>query len=1070
MAITFASGVITISGEATTPVGLWNASQAGGWGAVTRVGLSKYWYDMAATRVVVASGGTLTCDEDGSLVFGSWADWAVALTVNSGGTLVIGTSATRGRCLDFTKALSLETDTRSNYHEDWAAIRINSNGLLTWNGGEVQAHFPIAFMEGSIVRIASVNCKLYNEGAQTRVGGGLCQIRQRATNVEISGWSSYAYILTLIGNASQFENYIVSTIPSGSRALAPSGDSPSNTWMIFKGADFSDNIDQHITLFAGKWVRAINTWDGSNLVCATYAAASSQNFGLIEVRQEIAFTLPSGSGAKVYTKDTNNGLRLAANQVGTNPDYVADRAYTLTESAGAASYTTDGGVLIGVFYNKDGGVATVGDKFDSRGIANDKTDIFTWLKVEYGQQPATSNIIMKGTSAVTAEIQSLPDLGVTEADKAVVAAYTGITPVYAGGTLTVTVTQDHTWNEVYDFIKWWESENPASVWANGKASFVSTANKLDYAFTNLALVVNGARLECGAGQVLPSKPALAAGGFFEDAGGALWEAGGDLHYAARAYIQVKDAITAADIEGAVVGFGDGATQARLLYNTALAEDTLVTDADGKADGYFVYRIGAVTYADTKMVVGEYAYNFAIVPRTLTGAPIGSAAGPEVTRLSADAQVTKTKADAALVAGITVDVPTDTIDLADNTLADAYDNLKYQVTADADIDAGVPGCMYAFLYGLPLTKSGTTYTGRSATTVYQNLVIGSDTFAGGIVEWDTPGDYSGAFQSVDFRFTAAGTYDFRTGSSFTGTTNIHNASGGAVTVRLPLGTSYTTSGSPTPTVDTSVAITIANANLIDGSRVQLYNITQDTELENTIVTGGAGYSYTATMAPGAQVEDGDVLRLRATWADGAAYKENYEESAQASVSGITFLGAQVDWAAANGLSRDGADYTSVFTADYPNVQVDVDASSNLFNMGDLVAWLCYIQTTENGIKQFFGAISGQNAANWIINTSVVNLFLDNVNAETATQGDSVILMRDDEVYPQAVPTSGGGGIGMIQSGLVFTTIVTTSDAEVVDAAEVVQAVWEHTATTAAGTKGDTLTKARLAADTAAALSA
>jgi len=32
MAITYSGGVITISGEATTPVGLWNASQAGGWG------------------------------------------------------------------------------------------------------------------------------------------------------------------------------------------------------------------------------------------------------------------------------------------------------------------------------------------------------------------------------------------------------------------------------------------------------------------------------------------------------------------------------------------------------------------------------------------------------------------------------------------------------------------------------------------------------------------------------------------------------------------------------------------------------------------------------------------------------------------------------------------------------------------------------------------------------------------------------------------------------------------------------------------------------------------------------
>jgi hypothetical protein len=218
------------------------------------------------------------------------------------------------------------------------------------------------------------------------------------------------------------------------------------------------------------------------------------------------------------------------------------------------------------------------------------------------------------------------------------------------------------------------------------------------------------------------------------------------------------------------------------------------------------------------------------------------------------------------------------------------------------------------------------------------------------------------------------------------------------------------------VDASVAITIANANLIDGSRVQLYNVTQDAEMENTTVSGGAGYSYTATLGPGQEVEDGDTIRLRATWASGASYKENYEETNAASSSGITFLGTQTDWAAANGLGIDGSLQTE-FTADYPNVQVDITASGNLFNVGDLVAWLCHIQTTADGIRNFFGGLEGQDAGNWIIQSATVDLRLDNTSAQTAVQGDNVILVRDDRVYPQAVPTS-GGGIGMLMGGSVF----------------------------------------------------
>ena len=973
-------------------------------------------FNLGSTRIVIASGGTLTVDTDetiGSLVFGDTGSTANAIKVQTGGELVIGTESTIGRCIDFTRSL-ITSETTYTYSSTTAPILVESGGELDWSGGEVQSHGAITFASGSVVTIHRVSCKLTNEGEQTTAAGSYPKLRCYSSGVNVYGLTTYGYVFGLDSEPGSWENWITSNTDAG---VYLGGI---NSFAVLNGVTFDMATMDTGTLFWNSlWIRLINIADGTNFTTKGNSPTYSlYNKGLQEVRQEITFSATNGSGAKFYTKDTNNGNRLGASQIGTNSTYLTDRTYTLTESGGSASYTTDGGVLTGVHYRDDAsGINTDNNEFDSRGINNDKTDIFNWLKVRYGYQPATLDVVMKGTSAVQSSIAQLLDLGITETTKATVAAYTGITPVYSGGTLTVTVTENHTWNEVYDYIKYYESINPANVWANGKESFVTTSNKLSYTYNNLVIVVSGATLTAGAGQVLPTNPTVNSGAFLSDAINLFYD-GADLVKASRAYFQVKDSITADNIEGAVIGFGDATTQARLLYNTSFAKDTLVTDASGKADGYFAYEVGATAYTDMKQITGEYDHIFSTIPRTLTGASIGSSASPEVVRLAPDSQVVRDKASAGMISGISVDVPTDTIDLGDQTLSVCYDSLKYQVTADADIDTGVPGCMYYCLYGLPLMKSGAIYTGRSSSTIYQNYNGTGATFGTGIIEFDTPCSCSKSFNEVQFNFEADGTYDFR-GGSFSGTVTVDTIGDYTVLAKFPTGTSVTNNDATNITVETSTGITIANANIADGSRVQLYNVTQDEELENTTVSGGSGYSYSATVGAGEEIEVGDVVRLRATYEDGATYKENYEESASATTSNITFLGTQIDWTSADSLSVDGSAQTE-FTADYPNIQVDVDATGNTFNVANLIGWLCYIQTTEDGIRNFYGCVADTDVANWKINTTVVDLMLDNINTATATQSDSVILMRDDNVYPQVVPTSGGGGIGMIQSGLVFVT--------------------------------------------------
>jgi hypothetical protein len=276
----------------------------------------------------------------------------------------------------------------------------------------------------------------------------------------------------------------------------------------------------------------------------------------------------------------------------------------------------------------------------------------------------------------------------------------------------------------------------------------------------------------------------------------------------------------------------------------------------------------------KQITGEYSHIFSTIPRTLTGASIGSSSSPEVIRLSPDDEVTLTKTNAGLVSGITVNATTDVIDLSDETLSNAYDSLKYKVTADADIDTDIPGCMYYCLYGLPLVKSGMNYTGRSSSTIYQNFNGTGATFSTGVVELDTAGTYSSfTFGAIQLNFEDAGIYDLRA-STFQGAVTVDTIGDYTVTVQLPTGTSVTNNDPTNITVETSTAIVISNANIVDGSRVQLYNVTQDTELENTTVSGGSGYSYNATVGAGEEVEVGDVIRIRATYASGTVYKQYY----------------------------------------------------------------------------------------------------------------------------------------------------------------------------------------------------
>jgi hypothetical protein len=1027
------------------------------------------------------------------------------------------------------------------------------------------------------------------------------------------------------------------------------------------------------------------------------------------------------------------------------------------------------------------------------------------------------------------------------ANESTAGAYTGI--VVNGAAQTITVTADHSIQQVFDYCNWWAAQS-----ANMQYDMpISTADGINFTLAagwSITVTGSGVKLIQESARLTDKSSVftVASGAFFEDADGAIWEASGSLYYASHAYLSVFDSVTAAELEGAVIGWGDATTEDVLLYNTSLVLDTLVTDVNGEAEGYFVYRIDSTTYADTKQITGEYDHIYSTIPRSLDGAPIGTSGSPAVIRLAPDPQVTLSKAAAGAITGITVDATNDVIDLSDETLPNAYDNLKYQVTADADIDTGIPACMYFCLYGLPLNKSGTSYTGRTSTTIYQNFADGG-VLSSAIVEFDTPASYNYTFGEIQFNFEANGTYNFG-GSTFqagvtvdtindstvtfqvgagvvvtnndptnitveqtptqygitfenlvagssvrvfqTGTQTLEDnnestgtswtwseettgsitvdytiqqpgyrpirvtgvqltaaETGGVITVQvqqvldrsyvassgLTFGTTaivdannkevevsaattvqnwysfmieswidetalynvafpfdtngpnsftltdgwewgdgatsiaflsrdgmrYTDGGTTTAvwaaflsigvpagltvryqqsdggttqeacaageideliqifgdtthgnfdvtgylvlkaqgegydegvvdavalygtledqfyvvgllpsangvaTGDPSVSgvtitdhgaspvtwngkefsititdsaggnigtdimrwlrynygqggtfqgqdafnwhdlvqtsgsdfqtvrgviygdvgatlkgvrvvqndgttphpdfasftaddgtayvpptqVTISNSNIVNGCRVQLYNVTRDIEIENGVLTS-AGYSYTGLFGPGEDLEDGDVVRLRATYQSGVTAKLPYEQSSVVSAAGISFLGVETDDEVYILYGVDGSGVTK-FAADYVQDDINLIIGGN-WTGEELYAWWVYNLTTEQGIREFFGAVTAIDAGNIRFNTDVVGLLLDNNTANNYYQNDNIRIFRSDEAYPVRNPTTGGGGLDVVWRSQVYVATVTVSGSNVItgDLADVEAAIDAQTA--------------------------
>lgn len=155
------------------------------------------------------------------------------------------------------------------------------------------------------------------------------------------------------------------------------------------------------------------------------------------------------------------------------------------------------------------------------------------------------------------------------------------------------------------------------------------------------------------------------------------------------------------------------------------------------------------------------------------------------------------------------------------------------------------------------------------------------------------------------------------------------------------------------------------NIIDDSRIRLYNVTQASEIENTVISGGSGYSRTLTTS---DYNSGDTLTFLATYQVGGVAKQVFRASTVVTSANVTATDSQVDWddPGPNTLGIDGSTVTECVT-DYSNIEVEISDPDDTTQKQRIAAFIVDAITTADGIRNWV-SLDGNAVIRYSTNTA------------------------------------------------------------------------------------------------------
>lgn len=415
-----------------------------------------------------------------------------------------------------------------------------------------------------------------------------------------------------------------------------------------------------------------------------------------------------GTVAVGIIKTSDGTGQIVTAKQGSGANYAPTKARFITTDANGA-YTGPFGASEGIFV-LNSKLVYGGSRFVS--TVNDYSG-YTLVTNKYGYVQQVLSRVYPPSQRNT-EVAYLTTDSFSVASYATAIAYTGITMTPATSTTgTITISGTRTIQELYDFVK-------ARLEYEAKTNDVhvvdpfTTTNGVSYTLAaGWSISVTGNLSD--ATKSISGTLAVSGTGFYEDSTGAQWLTASVLYKASRFYTNVKDNGTSGNIPNAVVAYINS-TGVGVTYNTSLVNGGILTDASGNAQGYAAYYIGGTTNNTITQFIGEYNYQWSQIPKSVSGAPIGSSGTYETVRLATDTRVVLTKANALAVSGITTNHSTWACNMANNTLSATYDNLKARQTTTAEIEAGLPGQKSYYQLttysdtGLIVRFDGTTYWG------------------------------------------------------------------------------------------------------------------------------------------------------------------------------------------------------------------------------------------------------------------------------------------------------------------------------------------------------------------------
>lgn len=178
------------------------------------------------------------------------------------------------------------------------------------------------------------------------------------------------------------------------------------------------------------------------------------------------------------------------------------------------------------------------------------------------------------------------------------------------------------------------------------------------------------------------------------------------------------------------------------------------------------------------------------------------------------------------------------------------------------------------------------------------------------------------------------------------------------------------------------VAISISGLVDGSRVQVYNVTDSIEIDNFIYNT----SYKKILA----YTSDKTIRIRATYCSGLSAKLRVDSTGIITSNGVSFLMTQVDDTIYISNAIDGSTITE-FTISYPNFNINGTIGST--SIQRLYAWYKNMLTTSTGISNFYGGMDASDISNYIIHNTTVNITLNNTST-TPVKITGGYLSRDD----------------------------------------------------------------------------